>query len=67
MEMETEMKNLQKEAGKLIKEKRESKGLSRASLGIRTRITPSVIEAIENDDNESVKEELGDILLHIIH
>ena len=28
--------------------------------------TYELIEAIENDDNESVKEELGDILLHII-
>ena len=28
--------------------------------------TYELIEAIENEDNESIKEELGDLLLHII-
>ncbi len=41
-------KKLFSEAGILLKERRESYGISRSNLAERTRITPSVIEAIEN-------------------
>ena len=36
------------EAGKLLKERREHYGITRRELADRTRITPSVLEAIEN-------------------
>ena len=39
---------------------------SRSLIPYLLEETYELIEAIENDDNESIKEELGDMLLHII-
>ena len=49
--------NLLLEAGKILKNRREAYGISRNQLAKRTRITPSVLESIENGWANKLPEE----------
>ena len=53
---ENSIKNKYIEAGKIIKERREEYGITRVQLAKETRITPYVIEAIENGWIERIPE-----------